>query len=100
MDDMLDPGVAEFVTILFAAGVETFESCEGGEGHSYPEPTVRFFGERSAGWRALCAAQEVGLPVLALRRTWPVNDGEPSGPYWEIVFRCKGRPMKSVQPRR
>ncbi len=28
------------VEVLRAAGVETFESCEGGAGHSYPEPTV------------------------------------------------------------
>ena len=67
-------------------------------GRGTPIPTVRPLGERSAGWRALCAAQEVGLPVLALRRARPVNDGEPSGSYWEIVFRCKGRPKKSVQP--
>lgn len=82
----LDPGIRSAVRILRSAGVETFESCEGGEGHSYAEPTVRFHGHRDQGWRALWAAQEHGLPVEALRRTWPVIDGEPVGPYWEIVF--------------
>jgi len=86
----LDPGIERAVRVLMGAGVETFESCQGGSGHAYPEPTVRFHGERSAGWRALTAAQEAGLQVLALRRTWPVNDGEPNGPYWEIVFRSEG----------
>lgn len=83
----LDPGIERAVLVLRAAGVETFESCEGGDGHAFAEPTIRFHGERSAGWRAVWAAQEVGLPVLALRRSWPVIDGEPTGPYWEIVFR-------------
>ena len=31
--------------------METFESCQGGAGHAYPEPTVRFFGEKAAGYR-------------------------------------------------
>ena len=82
----LDPGIAPFVLALREYGVETFESCEGGPGHAYAEPTVRFHGQRDEGFRALAAALEVGLPVAALRRTWPVNDGEPTGPYWELSF--------------
>jgi hypothetical protein len=83
----LDPGIVLAVQVLRDAGIETFESCEGGLGHCYPEPTIRFHGERAMGWRALAAASERGLPVLALRRTWPINDGEPNGPWWEMVFR-------------
>jgi hypothetical protein len=93
----LDAGIVGYVDVLRAAGVETFDSCEGGEGHSSPEPMVRFYGERCAGWHALGAAQASGLPVLAIRRTWPVNDGEPTGPYWEMVFRSKGRVDGSAQ---
>jgi hypothetical protein len=85
----LDPGIERAVHALRAAGVETFESCEGGDGHAFLEPTIRFHGERGAGWRAVSAAQERGFPVLALRRSWPVIDGEPTGPYWEIVFSRK-----------
>jgi hypothetical protein len=51
--DSLDPGVRRYVDVLDAAGVETYESCEGGEGHSYAEPAVRFYGERGQGFRAL-----------------------------------------------
>lgn len=83
----LDPGIAPMVHALMDAGIETFESCEGGAGHAYPEPTVRFFGEREEGFRALAAAMAAGLHVAALRRTWPVLDGEPTGPWWEMVFR-------------
>jgi hypothetical protein len=69
--------------------VETFESCEGGAGHSFADPTVRFYGERSEGFRALAVAQAYGLPVLDLRRYWQIVDGEPCGPYWELTFRSK-----------
>jgi hypothetical protein len=43
----LDPGIVDFVRVLQEAGVETTESCQGGEGHTYPEPTVRFNGDNS-----------------------------------------------------
>jgi hypothetical protein len=82
----LDPGIYRAVRVLREAGVETFESCEGGAGHAYPVPTVRLHGTRAEGWRALGIALEHGLPVSQLRRTWPMVDGEPEGPCWELVF--------------
>jgi len=82
----LDPGIADAVQTLAACGVETFESCEGGEGHAYPEPTIRFHGHRSEGFKALAVAIERGLPVHTLRRIWTIDDGEPTGPYWELVL--------------
>lgn len=86
-DPPLDPGIAHAVEVLRAVDVETFESCQGGQGHAYAAPTVRFYGHRDEGFRALAAALQRGLPVSELRRTWPIYDGEPTGPYWEIVFR-------------
>ena len=82
----LDPGIRDAVRILAEAGIETFESCDGGEGHAYAEPTVRFHGERGEGFKALAIALQHRLNVLSLRRTWPVNDGEPTGPCWELVI--------------
>lgn len=35
-DPPLDPGIRQAVEILSGAGVETFESCEGGGRHAYP----------------------------------------------------------------
>jgi hypothetical protein len=84
----LDPGIRPYVEVLRAAGIETFESCEGGDGHSYAEPTVRFHGQREQGFRALAVALEHGFPVDAIRRFWDIIDGEPRGPYWEMTFRC------------
>lgn len=84
--ETLDPGIAGAVKLLRDAGIETFESCEGGTGHSYREPTVRFNGQRGEGFRALAVAYQHRLPVAALRRTWSIEDNEPVGPYWEITF--------------
>src|SRR4051812_10906075 len=85
----LDPGIREYVEILAAAGVETFESCEGGGSHCYSRPTVRFRGDRSEGFRALAVALQHDLPVADINRIWRVIDGEPTGPYWELVFSRK-----------
>lgn len=87
----LDPGIRHAVSVLRAHGVETFESCEGGPGHAYPEPTVRFYGDRSEGFRAAASvlAGKYGLRVLALRRVWDLCEGEPTGPYWELTFHAQ-----------
>lgn len=42
--DALDDGIREAVRVLTTAGVDTFESCQGGQGHAYLEPTIRFTG--------------------------------------------------------
>ncbi len=85
-DPPLDAGIQQAVEVLNKGGVETYESCEGSEGHSYPEPTIRFHGDRSEGFKALALALQHSLPVVAIRRIWTVIDGEPTGPVWEIVF--------------
>lgn len=82
----LDPGIRAYVEALVAAGVETCESCEGGDGHCFGEPTIRFHGERGEGFRALAIALQRGFPVAELRRYWSIVDGEPTGPYWELTF--------------
>jgi hypothetical protein len=85
----LDPGIAPFVDVLDASGIETFESCEGTKGHGFLEPTVRFYGDNSEGFRALAIAVQLELPVSELRRYWQVNrQGEPEGPHWELTFRA------------
>jgi len=52
-DPPLDEGIREIVRTLARNHVETFESWEGGTGHAYPEPTVRFEGGSAEGPRAV-----------------------------------------------
>jgi hypothetical protein len=90
----LDKGIKNFVELLQREGIETFESCEGGRGHAYPEPTIRFHGTPEAGWRAVSICLAYGLPIAALRRIWDILDrSEPVGPHWEITFsrKCTSR---------
>lgn len=85
-DPPLDKGIEPMVLALVAGGIETFESCEGGPGHAYPEPTVRFHGQWPEGFKALSIAMYAGLHVTSLRRIWPIIEGLPTGPYWELTF--------------
>ncbi len=88
----IDGGIRQAVERLQAHGIETFESCEGGAGHAYAEPTVAFHGTPEAGWRAVSVCLAYGLPVAALRRVWNVLDhNEPTGPHWELTFRERMR---------
>jgi hypothetical protein len=86
-DPPLDDGIRDIVITLVANGVETFESCEGGRGHSFPEPTVRFEGAVSEGLRAISVALENGLPVRRLRQVWGFENNLIHGPWWEMTFR-------------
>ncbi len=82
----LDAGIKREVEILFENGIETYESCQGGAGHSFLEPTVKFHGESAEGFKAYAIAVENGLKVSELRRTYRVEGGELVGPTWEMTF--------------
>jgi hypothetical protein len=92
-DTGLDPGIRAYVIALRAGGIETFESCEGGDGHAFPEPTVRFHGGAAEGFKAFAVARERGLPVFKVRLSYTVDDGFLKGPWWEMVFATKDKPV-------
>jgi len=81
-----DPGIRQALHALMVAGVETIESCQGGNGHAYQEPTIKFAGSPWEGARVFSIAMESGLPVCDIRRVWNVIDAELVGPDWEITF--------------
>lgn len=85
-DSPLDEGITREVLTLRRYGIETFESCQGGEGHASLEPMVRFHGGQGEGFRALGIAMMNGLRVSELRRYWTILEGEPRGPWWEMTF--------------
>jgi hypothetical protein len=82
----LDSEIKNAVEIFNQHEIETYESCGGGVGHSYPEPTIRFHGGRGEGFKALAVALQNGLQIKDLRRLWQIIDGELIGPTWEITF--------------
>jgi hypothetical protein len=82
----LDREISYAVFVLWSAGIETYESCRGGEGHCFPEPTIRFAGGQEEGLRAVSIALRHRLPVFNLRRFWTVLEGELTGPGWELTF--------------
>jgi hypothetical protein len=86
LDMPLDEGIEAAVHALRSVGVETIESCQGGPGHPFPEPTVRLAGGPGEGFRAYGEAVKAGLKPKSLARVWTVDDGELTGPYWDITF--------------
>ena len=85
-DHVLDLGIAHAVCILQAAGVETYEACEGEEGHSYPFPAIRLYGKVRCGHLELAIALKRGWPARRLYRFWNVVENEVVGPDWELGF--------------
>lgn len=84
--DALDERIRPIVRTLWEHGVETYESCQGGDGHAFTEPTVRFHGDSGDGFRALCIAIQYNLGAFSLRRHWQIYDQMPHGPQWEMTF--------------
>ena len=86
-DSPLDAGISRAVIIANGAGFTTYESCEGGEGHAFPEPTVRGFGSYQEAMRAVLAMLDLALPVWELRQVWHVRDFRPPRPVLGHCFR-------------
>lgn len=83
----LDEGIAPFVRILWDEGINTWESCESGEGHPHPEPIIYFSGGFSEGFKAASIALRCDLPVSELRRFWNLGkENGIEGPHWAITF--------------
>jgi len=93
----IDEGIRPAVKLLNENGFETFESCEGGRGHCFSEPTVRFYGTEQDLIAAYELLESSGLNVHNARRVFrkqPVYDASETiaigsnwqAPFNEIVF--------------
>ncbi|MBK9258151.1 MAG: hypothetical protein IPM51_12085 [Sphingobacteriaceae bacterium] len=89
----LDFGIREAVALLNKYGFETFESCQGGRGHCFDVPTVRFFGDEFDLIRAyeLCAMHNLNVSDAkrVYRKTTvysDVTDGISIGNNWDKPF--------------
>lgn len=94
--DLLDRWIRYAVWALHENGVKTYESCQGGKGHAFPEPTVRFEGTRREAFRAVEVAREHGLPVHHLRQFWRLTEQGAENPAWEMTFFPVSR-LRAVQ---
>jgi len=70
----LDILISPVVDILNKHGFVTFESCQGGQGHCYSEPTVRFFGSEFDLIKAYELCQCYGVAVLEGKRVYRKED--------------------------
>jgi hypothetical protein len=94
----LDAGIRDAVILLNNYGFDTFESCQGGEGHCMPEPTIKFWGDEFDCIRAYELCSQCGFRVFEVRRVFIKNplynldETKEIGenwikPYNEIVFK-------------
>ena len=92
----LDEGIEGWVNLLRYHGIETCQSCIGGAGHAYPEPTIEFLGNPHIGWWVVAVATMAkemdGLRPYRLDRSWHLEDGDPVDPVWRLVLIQAERP--------
>jgi len=97
----LDAGIRFAVRVLHAAGLDTCQSCQGGDGHSYLEPSVDMdaCGDGADGFAALAALNAYGLEVSAVSIVWNVRHGLPYEKLWRLTLtraveeRAEERPL-------
>lgn len=89
----LDEGIRFAVLVLHAAGIETCQSCQGGEGHAYHEPTVDLVAGHGDAWgfKALAALEDYGVSVRSVSLVWNISRGLPYEKLWRLVL---NRPAK------
>lgn len=80
----IDPGIASAVRALDFYGIETFESCQGGEGHSAEKPSIWFRGDDHAGLWAVWLLSSLKFKVEELSRHWNPDHGVPREPFWKV----------------
>ncbi len=66
----IDKGIITAVELLRDYGFETFESCQGGAGHCFEDPTIRFFGSEFDLIRAWEICSLHGMEVFEAKRVY------------------------------
>ena len=89
----LDPKISFPVRILHEHGIDTYESCQGGEGHCFKYPVIRFNGDKTEGYKAFDILAKHGFVVHHLQRCWTVTNNEIGAPYWQLELAETGQPI-------
>lgn len=95
-DDTLDSQIKWQVQLLQDNDIETFESCQGGTGHVFHYPTIRFHGGAGEGPRAFGILTSHGFQCAAVGRYWDVLGDVMHGPYWEIILAESKNPSPTL----
>ena len=89
----VDEGIKKIVEILNKHGFDTWESCQGGQGHCFELPTVRFWGSEFDLIRAhrICENYSLNInQVSRIYRTVGISTGDtdfcPKGTVWDVPF--------------
>ena len=85
----LDRGIRFAVRVLHARGFETCQSCQGGRGHCYDQPTIDLnaTGDDAWGFAAVAALQDYGIQVMDVSLHWNIRHGLPYDRKWRIQLR-------------
>lgn len=85
----IDEGIRFPVRVLHAAGLETCQSCQGGDGHDWPMPGIDLVSgaNDSNGFAALAALTDYGIDVLSVSLHWGVSQGKPTDRVWQVLLR-------------
>ncbi len=84
----IDKGIRFAVRVLNAKGIDTQQSCQGGKGHAYNQPSVDIpaTDDDAKGFAALSALRDYGLPVQEVSIIWPVSGSLPTEKFWRVTF--------------
>jgi hypothetical protein len=92
----IDPEIAPALHALADYGIDTFASCQGGEGHASFMPEILFYGDENAGLYAVWLLEAAGFRVWELSRHWDLDHSLPRQPWWRVAMRS----LKPMGPRR
>lgn len=86
--EAIDGGIRFPLKVLHAAGLETCQSCQGGEDHSYDRPTIDMIwaGHNGAGFIAADALAAHGLRVQDVSIVWRIEHAVPVEAVWRVTL--------------
>jgi hypothetical protein len=83
----VDPEITAAVHALADYEINTFSSCQGGDGHPCAMPEILFHGDEAAGLYAVWLLEAQGFRVWELSRHWDLDHGLPRQPFWRVTLR-------------
>jgi hypothetical protein len=83
----IDSEIASALHALADFEIDTFSSCQGGEGHASLMPEIFFHGNDDVGLYAVWLLESQGFRVWELSHHWDLEHGLPRRPFWRVALR-------------